>query len=451
MSVLHAAAQGMVEQMALSLAGGTLIAACAWLTLRCAPRPSSRARFALWFGVLIAIAVLPSLALLRRSEAAVSAAAPHAWLTIPESWATYIFGFWGLIAGVSLARIAAGLLQVRRVRRTCEEVNMGDLPAAVRESLQRFSARRSVRLCVSDELRVPTAIGFFRPAVVIPRWLLNQLPAAELNQVALHELAHLSRWDDWTNLAQKMLRAAMFFHPAVWWIDQRLSLEREMACDDAVIAATDDRHSYAQCLAMLAEKTMGRRSATLAQAAVHRIQQVTARVIRILEPPSTTPRGAWRYAVTAVSTLAVAAGFGLGAGEPIVGFRAPLSSTIAATAPLRAAAPVIPAAMHTTSTVPVPVRHVEQRRSKVDAARRVRLAAAQQHAVPVSRPESQNVTGKVIPAKAAMSQPQPAPNMVVLTVFNPSPNAPMVQVQIWQWTVYVQAPAAMKPAPRKTT
>ena len=42
--------------------------------------------------------------------------------------------------------------------------------------------------------------------------------AAELNTILLHELAHLGRWDDWTNLAQKVLGALLFFHPAVWWI-----------------------------------------------------------------------------------------------------------------------------------------------------------------------------------------------------------------------------------------
>ena len=43
---------------------------------------------------------------------------------------------------------------------------------------------------------------------------------------------------DWTNLLQKLVRAVFFFHPAVWWIENRLSLEREMACDDMVLAQT---------------------------------------------------------------------------------------------------------------------------------------------------------------------------------------------------------------------
>jgi len=64
----------------------------------------------------------------------------------------------------------------------------------------------------------------------------------------LHEFAHLGRWDDWTNLAQKLVRTIFFFHPAVWWIEKRLSLEREMACDDVVLAETQNPRAYAECL-----------------------------------------------------------------------------------------------------------------------------------------------------------------------------------------------------------
>jgi len=78
---------------------------------------------------------------------------------------------------------------------------------------------------------VPTAIGFFQPAVIVPAWTLRELSAEELHSVLLHELAHLRRWDDWTNLAQELVGALFFFHPAVWRIGSRLSLEREMACD----------------------------------------------------------------------------------------------------------------------------------------------------------------------------------------------------------------------------
>jgi beta-lactamase regulating signal transducer with metallopeptidase domain len=453
MSALHAVAQRAVEQMALSLAGGTAMAACAWAAMRATPRQSSRARFALWFGVLMSIALLPLVAAVRGVAAHEVTSGARAWLTLPESWAAYIFGFWSMVACAGLARVAAGLWQVGRVRASCEEIPESRLPHEVREILARFSPRRGARVCVSDAVRVPTAIGFFRPAVIIPRWLFAEIPAPELNQVVLHELAHLARRDDWTNLAQKLVRALLFFHPAVWWIDERLSLEREMACDDAVIAATADRHSYARCLAMLAEKTLGRRGAALAQAAVQRVQQVTARVVRILEPP-VAARAGWTWAVTAVSLLAFAGSIALGGVPPLIGFRAPAKQLLGTKVPRPVvrrsnASMVIPAAMHAPA---VAVQHAVDRRRKdtPPATARTRMMATARRAPSVSP----SVTSGVIPAKTiipAKATLTPAmPDVVVFTVFTSSPDAQSWNLQVWRLTVYAPAPAATN-APRKTT
>ena len=94
----------------------------------------------------------------------------------------------------------------------------------LRETLERPIEASQSTLCTSDRVQVPTAIGLVKPASCIPRWVMQELSADELNQILLHELAHLGRWDDWTNLAQKVVKALFFFHPAVWWIEKRVSL-----------------------------------------------------------------------------------------------------------------------------------------------------------------------------------------------------------------------------------
>ena len=150
--------------------------------------------------------------------------------------------------------------------------------ALPRQTLAEFQQHRRVSLCVSDRVSVPTAVGLFRPAVVLPTWTLSELSAGDLNSVLVHELAHLRRRDDWTNLLQKLVRAVFFFHPAVWWIESRLSLEREMACDEHVLANTEDPRAYAECLVSLAEKGFLHRAVMLAQGAVHRVKECSARV-----------------------------------------------------------------------------------------------------------------------------------------------------------------------------
>jgi beta-lactamase regulating signal transducer with metallopeptidase domain len=279
--MLHTIAQISAERMLNCLAQGILIALFAWIVLRLVGRRNSGTRFAVWFCALVAIAVSP---FLRISLTGGTASATSAALTMPRDWALYLFAVWAAVAVVGLARVAAGLWHLLKIRRSCSAIDISNLDPMLRSTLADFRSVRRVEICTSGDLRVPMAIGFIKPAVVFPAWSLNELSAEELNTILLHELAHLRRWDDWTNLAQKVLRALFFFHPAVWWVERRLSLEREMACDDIVLAQTANPRAYAQCLVSLAEKNLLlRRGMALAQAAVGRMRQTTQRVLQILD------------------------------------------------------------------------------------------------------------------------------------------------------------------------
>ena len=56
---------------------------------------------------------------------------------------------------------------------------------------------------------------------------------------------------DSIHLLQKLGLALFPLHPALFWLDRRLCRERELACDDGVLRATQARKAYAACLARL--------------------------------------------------------------------------------------------------------------------------------------------------------------------------------------------------------
>jgi beta-lactamase regulating signal transducer with metallopeptidase domain len=299
---LHAVAQFSAERMLNCIAEGVAIALFAWLLLRMMGRRNSETRFGVWFVALMAIGALPFLGALAPGGAT---ATVHPAFTIASSWAIYLFAIWAVIATVGLLRVGVGLWQVRRVRANCVEIATTSLDARLQVTLREFRSSRPVKICVSDSLQVPTAIGFIKPVVALPAWALGELSPTELNAILLHELAHLRRWDDWTNLAQKLLRAIFFFHPAVWWIESKLSLEREMACDDAVLAETANPRAYAECLVTVAEKSLMRRGLAMAQAAVSRVRQTSQRVAQILDTKRSGATRIWKPALGMVATFAV--------------------------------------------------------------------------------------------------------------------------------------------------
>jgi beta-lactamase regulating signal transducer with metallopeptidase domain len=287
-----------------SAIAGTLLASAVWFLLRLFPRRSSRTSFAVWFSTLLATALLPLMRLVSNSNDGANGAGAHALVTVSSAWAWYVFLAWAGIASIGLLRVALATFQLRRMRAEAVAVDLKTLDVELRALVEDFQRYRKVSVLVSQRLEVPTAIGFYKPAIILPAWLLESTPAEELKYILLHELAHLRRRDDWTNLAQKTLKALLFFLPSVWWIERKLALDREMACDDAVLAHSGSPRGYAECLARVAERSFLRRQIALAQAVVGRVRQLTTRVATILDPDRPRSGHLWKPAVPVVMVLA---------------------------------------------------------------------------------------------------------------------------------------------------
>ncbi|MGA2324833.1 MAG: M56 family metallopeptidase [Bryobacteraceae bacterium] len=249
---------------------GVGLAAAVWLLLRLAPRSNVTTRYAVWWATLAAIVGLPALMV----EAPVGKGtgdAVGALLTLPApgGWVLWALGAWLAVSAAMLVRLAWGYRSMRRLKRRAQ-------PLPLDPSLN--AGQRRVRLCASGEIGVPMAAGLFNPVILIPESLPSQLSQEELRQVLVHELAHIRRWDDWTNLAQKIAEAVFFFHPAVLWIARRLDLEREIACDDWVVSMTGAARPYAACLTRLVALGAFSRGPRLAPGAVARKRQVSHRI-----------------------------------------------------------------------------------------------------------------------------------------------------------------------------
>ncbi|MFZ0797641.1 MAG: M56 family metallopeptidase, partial [Terriglobales bacterium] len=280
-------AQIAVERILNALPEGFLIALFAWVLLRVLRRQNSCTRFAVWFLTLLTVATLPVLGAFSDGRAVIASgmagenARPA--ITVPARWALFAFLAWALGAVVAMVRLAVGLWRLRRLRQSCTALVATDLDPVVRKTVDAISAPRSfflgsITIAASECVRVPAVIGFWKRTIILPEWALRELVPEDLNVILLHEFAHLRRGDDWTNLIQKIVRALFFFHPAVWWIENQLSVEREMACDDAVLAETANPHGYATCLVSLLEKSLAHSLSerlsdkrwSMAQAAVRR-------------------------------------------------------------------------------------------------------------------------------------------------------------------------------------
>jgi beta-lactamase regulating signal transducer with metallopeptidase domain len=309
---LQTVAQVSVERIINALPEGILIALFAWVLLRLLRRQNSGTRFAVWFLALLAVVALPLLGIatgVSHLPGMSSLSRLRPAVTVPRSWALFVFMVWAVGASLAMARLLTGLWRLRQLRQSFTAIDGASLDPLVRKTTDAIRASGSVVVTTSERVRVPVAVGFRKRTIVLPSWILRELPAEDLNVILLHEFAHLRRCDDWTNLFQKIVRALFFFHPAVWWIDNRLSVEREMACDDAVLAETANPRGYANCLVGLLEKSLAHRVQqqpwSMVQAAVHRAREASLRLAQILDDNRPKTTRVWKPALGMVAAFSM--------------------------------------------------------------------------------------------------------------------------------------------------
>ena len=301
---------GPAELLLASIWQGLLLTALAWVSLKLAPGLRASTRFALWFIAFLLVALLPCFAIGTSGLGAHSLPVnmPQADLSVHlnTAWAFVLEGLWAAASLFALARLAAGALQMRAVLRMATPVALDDLDEEIQTILSRAGSRQ-VEVRLSDAVDAPSVVGFLHPAVIVPRSLWGELAPGERKQIILHEVAHLDRADDWTNLFQKLFRALCPLNPALYWAERQLCLEREQACDDAVLDAAGNARAYATCLTKLAETRMVRRAAALAPGMWQRHSELAGRVENILHRRR-TPGPVFARGLVAASLLASLSG-----------------------------------------------------------------------------------------------------------------------------------------------
>jgi beta-lactamase regulating signal transducer with metallopeptidase domain len=261
---------------------GTALALLVWITLGLARRARPELRYALACAglVLMALAPIVTYGVLRQTEPAalavategvrvspagqdgVRTAAPgptaqgtgvsprpslRAGLDLLAPWLVPLWGLGVLVLAVRMVGGATWLSRARRRSRPEEGLWSGRLDILRRQ----MGLARRVTLRVLEDLDGPVVVGALRPLILIPASLLTGLPAAQVELLLAHELAHVARHDYAANLLQRLVETLLFFHPAVGWLGRRVRQERERCCDAVAADLLGDPCGMAEALTSL--------------------------------------------------------------------------------------------------------------------------------------------------------------------------------------------------------
>ena len=157
---------------------------------------------------------------------------------------------WAAGAFAGMARLAASLVKIERLRRakTCARP---EKITRLGETIGNGLSQRALTILISEQARVPMALGYWRPVVLLPLSILD-LDDRQISQVLMHECAHALRRDALVGVLQRLLSAAFWFHPLMHYSNRLLDRMREEICDNYVLRISSPR-DYSNTLLAVAQ------------------------------------------------------------------------------------------------------------------------------------------------------------------------------------------------------
>lgn len=219
-----------------------------------------------------------------------------------RQWLLLASLFWGL-------GIVASVIHFMHSSWKCARWIRGAMPVTADRDVDEnarlcglLGIRHRVPMVVSTDATVPFVTGWRSPVIVLPvgyaTWSRDRLRI-----VIAHELAHIQRADLIWQFISRLCLALTWYHPLAWFASSRLQLEREHACDDAVLLIGERPSDYATHLIEIAAQLLQRPRQFASATAMASRGQVEIRVRRILNPLLARGTNHLANAVSAITLL----------------------------------------------------------------------------------------------------------------------------------------------------
>lgn len=188
----------------------------------------------------------------------------ESWLNGWEQALPYLSSLYLIALSFLLAQLYSQYRFTKKIKASGLVKLSGELRVFVQTMAQRLGIRRPVYAWVSELIDTPLTIGFWKPVVLLPVALLNNLSLRQAETIILHELNHIRRNDFLINLLIAFAEILLFFNPFARLLADVLRKEREHCCDDLVLQFKYQPTEYAQALLALEQSRNGVTSLVLA-------------------------------------------------------------------------------------------------------------------------------------------------------------------------------------------
>ncbi len=221
----------------------------------------------------------------REAEASVSAFFADL-SSMANDYMSLIVVFWLIGCLLFSIRFIGGFAYIQRLRKRDVFAVEAHWQKKLDTICNKINLKKPIRLLESAVVQSPMVIGHFKPLILFPIGALTGLNPSQVEAILAHELAHIYRNDYLVNILQSFVEIVLFYHPAAWWLSNKMQATREHCCDDLAIDMCGDRMVYAKALTQIESLRLLQQTPYLAAAFAGNGKEdnLMARVQRLFSP-----------------------------------------------------------------------------------------------------------------------------------------------------------------------
>ncbi|HUY91064.1 MAG TPA: M56 family metallopeptidase [Pirellulales bacterium] len=211
----------------------------------------------------------------------------------PSRWSALeaCTAIWSIVAAVLLGRLGWLRIRLSRYLSRLEVIRQREVVQLAKSAACNAKLTRVPRLLWGSPECNPAVCGWLFPVLILPSDS-PILGPAQLRAVLLHELRHIRTADTLLTWLPRVLCAAFWFNPLLWYASRKWHEERELSCDEWVLRqiGQDQKRSYLETLVAIATRTSRRPSLELTASIVSSYATLERRIIAMkrFHPPTWT-------------------------------------------------------------------------------------------------------------------------------------------------------------------
>lgn len=174
-------------------------------------------------------------------------------------------------------------IEIQKIKRTTYPLENKDVQFLFEQCQKQLNISAHIVVGESPRVKSPMILGLFKHYVVLPTNFEEWLSIDELKYIFLHELNHYKNRDIATNYLIVFFQIIYWFNPLVWIAFRKMRLDREIACDHAVLNFLDENshREYGLTIINSIAKVSRQRKFILANQFNSSKKQIKSRIERI--------------------------------------------------------------------------------------------------------------------------------------------------------------------------